>query len=109
MTAQEFLDRWLRGTTCHQQKRSIQWRDGAFVVLTHHSHKEYTGRMGGSVTCETYHKMYNLDDTKIEKVNIFGEPCIKKWTGRWNKMKELEAQIEKSAIQNGIRRPGGSK
>lgn len=97
--AEELLITWLRGTTCHRQKRTIEWEspDKRFALLKHWSHAEYCGRGTGTLTCQSMWQLFDFENLSFDG-GIGGG-----WTyvlliegGRWNKMRQaaMETHIE---------------
>lgn len=83
-----FLKDWLLGCTCHHESlRDCIWQseDGRFVVLRHGSHPSYCGRAYGSVTCESYQHLYDLE--WLVQDSWYNYHPMKEWKGRWNKLK----------------------
>ena len=78
--ALEFLDDWLKGTTCHRQRREIFWQDGPFVVLKHWGHTEWCGTWVGQKWCPTYYALYDVRS----KPDLMGMRYLWKHEGRWS-------------------------
>jgi hypothetical protein len=91
--AQEFVKRWLLGTTCFHHNNTIFWQDGKYIITKHEGHTEYIDRFAGSNRCPTRYVLYNLDDKIPDRL---GSPYIKEWEGRWLERywDELEDIIE---------------
>lgn len=87
-TGAEILNTWLIGTTCRRPavKRSLLLENDLYVVLKHHSHREYCGRMTGSTTCNVYVKLYlkaDFEDVrKAREAEFYGRGSIREWGSR---------------------------
>ncbi len=93
--AEAFLKTWLGGYTCsHQADLSIFWKDDndRFVVMKHAGHSTYCGRALGTMYCETYYSLYDLDKKGSE-----GDKFVKQWKGRFKKeyWDELHLEVTK--------------
>ena len=89
MTAEQALKRWLISTTCSNESRlDCVWQSdcGRFVIFRHGSHASYVDRMTGSVNCEAYQHLIDLEN--LISPNREGNYLpIKEWTGRWSQSK----------------------
>jgi len=84
ITATDFAERWLRGTTCRHHRNTVHTltSDHRFIVMKHHGHSEYTGRFSGSVWCGTYYALYDLTQ---KMPDCLGNPDLMRVEGRWLK------------------------
>jgi hypothetical protein len=101
-----FLSRWLCGLTCRGScRQAIQWWDetGRFILMVHHSHASYVGRMSGSVCCKVYRSLYDLEKV-TEDTSVYPEKYMKKWEGRWKEsnMKEVEEIIRNELAKESL-------
>lgn len=92
---EELESRWLRGSTCHRPRHNkVHWKSdcGRFVVMKHTPHSEYMGTFSPSANCNARYYLYDLEQEGYP--NESGEPCVKKWEGRflktyWTELKQL--------------------
>ena len=85
-------DKWLIGTTCRRHKNGVFWVSdcGRFVIMKHAGHSEYLHRGGPTDHCPTYYCMYDLESKG--EIDYKGDPCLKRWEGRW--LKKYDEEVE---------------
>lgn len=95
ITGSQFLQNWLRGTTCgHEARMEIFWTSecGQYIIAKHNGHSTYCGRALGVLYCEVVYELHDLHSIDDPRNLHFFSKGLKSWKGRWSKAKQAEAE-----------------